>query len=91
MNKLSDQVDRDKSTLKLLKFSDFGNTNFAINSLDLLGNEKDKLAVSTRIYRTLERNNPKKAAEFIEKSSVKKALQKKITRYQKYQIDKVKG
>jgi len=93
LNWLSQQteIDRDKSTLKLLKSSAFGNTDFAINSLDLLGNEKDKLAVSTRIYRTLERNNPKKAAEFIEKSTVKKALQKKITRYQKYQIDKVKG
>jgi hypothetical protein len=78
------EIDLDKSTTKLLRTSAFQHTDFAINNLSLLENDKDKLDVSISIHMTLERNNKKKAAEFIEQSSIKEALQKKITEYRKY-------
>jgi hypothetical protein len=84
-------IDREESSMKLLRTAVYGNTDFAINNLHLLTNEKDILKISTSIHRTLERNNPKKAADFIEQSTVKEALQAKITRYQKYKANKAKG
>jgi len=81
------EIDQLKSTTKLLKSSAYKHTDFAINNLHLLGNDKDKLDVSISIHMTLERNNKKKAAEFIEQSSIKEALQKKITQYRNYSAD----
>jgi len=89
LNWLSQQtdIDQDKSTTKLLKSSAYRHTNFAINNLNLLKNDKDKLDVSIRIHMTLERNNKKKANEFVAQSTIKDALQKRIEEYRKYSSD----
>ncbi|NQZ23994.1 MAG: hypothetical protein HRT53_18360 [Colwellia sp.] len=81
------EIDLQKSTATLLKSSAYSNTDFAINNLNLLSNDKEKLDVSISIHMTLERNNKKKAAEFVEQSTIKEALQKKIEEYKKYSAD----
>jgi hypothetical protein len=81
------EIDLEKSTTTLLKSLVYSNTDFAINNLNLLSSDKEKLDVSIRIHMTLERKNKKKAAEFVEQSTIKEALQKKIEEYKKYNAD----
>ncbi|WP_101230912.1 hypothetical protein [Colwellia sp. 75C3] len=85
------EIDQGQSTIKLLQSSVYGNTDFVINNLHLVSNDKDMLNISNSIHRSLARNNPKKAAEFVEQSTVKEALQKNINRYRKYKAKRDKG
>ena len=71
-------IDQSKATTQLLKSSVYGYTDFAINNLDLLSNDKDRLEVSHDIYTTLDKNNKEKAADFLAQSTIKKALQQRI-------------
>jgi hypothetical protein len=81
------EIDQLKSTTKLLKSSVYKHTDFAINNLSLLESDEDKLDVSISIHMTLERNNKKKAADFVEQSTIKEALQKKIEEYRNYRTN----
>ena len=72
------EIDHNKATAQLVKSSVYRYTDFAINNLDLLTNDKEKLEVSHDIYTTLAKNNKEKAAEFIAQSTMKEALQQRI-------------
>ena len=76
------EIDQNKSTTKLLKSSVYRNTDFAIEHLDLIDNDKDKLSVSKSIYMALRRTNEEKTAQFIAQSSLKEPLQEWVEKYQ---------
>ncbi|MCJ8321747.1 MAG: hypothetical protein MJK12_19080 [Colwellia sp.] len=78
------EIDQEKSTTILLKSSVYRNTDFVINNLNLLSDDKDKLDLSISIHRALNRNNKTKAAEFVAQSTIKEALEKKIMRHKSY-------
>jgi len=85
------EIDQDKSTVNILNSSIYSDTDFVINNLHLVNNEKDLLKISSTLARTLERKNPKKATAFVEQSPLKEVLQKQLAKYRTYRENKSKG
>ncbi|MCJ8270341.1 MAG: hypothetical protein MJK04_13180 [Psychrosphaera sp.] len=77
-------IDAQKSTQKLLESSAFFQPEFVNNNLELLANVKDKVTISVLLYMAYDRNNKKKAAEFLKQSPYKDELNKTIELYKSY-------
>lgn len=73
-------IDTGLTTKSLLESSLYKNTQFAIDNLDLLNNDKDQQKISRQIYYTLKRKNKKKAESFLNDSAYKEYILKKRQR-----------
>lgn len=69
-------INAEKHKAELLAQSVYANTEFAIEHLPSLSNEKNKLELSSNIYRHLIRNNDDNAENFLSSSEYKEELKK---------------
>lgn len=78
LNWLERQADFDKSQpiAKLLNSAVYMNINFAIDNLELLSTDKEKIKLSSSIYSALERANSRKAAGFLASSPYREGIEK---------------
>lgn len=81
---LQTQIDTDFATQKLLSSAAFSNPEFAINNIELVLKEKNKVDVLWMVYTAYEKQSAAKAEDFLMSSPYREALQKQIARMKKY-------